>query len=365
LSLRVIVLFGLTSVLHSFLAYAQPYPPSPVITKLTWAPPSTIVRQARGSDNWPITWGDDDNIYTAYGDGWGFKPKVPSKLSLGFAKIIGPATDFHGVNIRSSTGEQKGGGKKGKKASGMLMVNGALYMWVRNANNRGKQCQLAWSTDHAKTWTWSDWKFEQFGYCTFLNFGKNYAEARDNYVYIVTHDNPSAYEMADRFILVRVPKGQITNRSAYEFFKQLDARRDPVWTPDPTQRGAVFKDPGRCYRSGISYNPALKRYFWWQAKYPRGPSERGEGGFGIFDAPEPWGPWTTVYFTKDWDVGPGETGSFPTKWMSDDGKTLYLVFSGNDSFSVRKATLAVGSSQPSRWGVPRPAPTWQSPSRWP
>jgi hypothetical protein len=33
--------------------------------------------------------------------------------------------------------------------------------------------------------------------------------------------------------------------------------------------------------------------------------------------------------------------SFPTKWMGDDGKTLYLVFSGNDSFSLRKATLTL------------------------
>jgi hypothetical protein len=27
--------------------------------------------------------------------------------------------------------------------------------------------------------------------------------------------------------------------------------------------------------------------------------------------PEPWGPWRTVFFTNEWDVGPGETSSFP------------------------------------------------------
>ena len=68
---------------------------------------------------------------------------------------------------------------------------------------------------------------------------------------------------------------------------------------------------------------------------------RFQGGFGIYDAPEPWGPWTTVYFSPVWDVGPGETSSFPTKWMSEDGKTLHLVFSGDDFFSVRKAILTV------------------------
>jgi hypothetical protein len=62
---------------------------------------------------------------------------------------------------------------------------------------------------------------------------------------------------------------------------------------------------------------------------------------GVYDAPEPWGPWTTVDFAQQWDVGPGESGCFPTKWMSHDGRTLFLVFSGDDCFSVRRAQLQV------------------------
>jgi hypothetical protein len=64
-------------------------------------------------------------------------------------------------------------------------------------------------------------------------------------------------------------------------------------------------------------------------------------GGSIYDAPEPWGPWTTVFYTENWDVDPGESQHLPTKWMSADGKTLHMVFSGNDSFSVRQATLSV------------------------
>ena len=88
-------------------------------------------------------------------------------------------------------------------------------------------------------------------------------------------------------------------------------------------RGAVFRHSGRCYRAGISYNPALKRYLWCQIIPGR--DTRYKGGLGIYDAPEPWGPWTCAYFTENWDTGPGETASFPTKWMSADGKTLYLT----------------------------------------
>jgi len=334
---------------------------------VTWSPKKNIIRKAKGSDNWPLTWADDDNLYTAYGDGYGFHPRVPGKLSLGFAKIVGPPTDFSGVNIRSPTGEQKGDGASGKKASGMLMADGVLYMWVRNAGNS----QLAWSTDHAISWTWSDWKFiTSFGYPTFLNFGKNYAGARDDYVYTYSHDSDSAYTPADRMVLARVPKDHIKNRNAYVFFKSLDADGNPVWTKDINQRGAVFENPGRCYRAGISYNAGLRRYLWCQT-LPGGDT-RYRGGFGIYDAPEPWGPWTTVYFTLEWDVGPGETSSFPTKWMSADGTSLYLVFSGEDSFSVRKATLTLiadeandetgNSPNPHSSEMAFPGTDWQEPT---
>jgi hypothetical protein len=61
---------------------AAPYPPSSVIRGITFAPESTIVRQAIDSDNWPITWADDGEQYTSYGDGWGFDPRTERKLSL-------------------------------------------------------------------------------------------------------------------------------------------------------------------------------------------------------------------------------------------------------------------------------------------
>ncbi len=317
-------------------AVAPPYPASSVITGIEWAPVESIVRQAQGSDNWPITWADDDALYTAYGDGRGFAPFVETKLSLGLARITGPAEKFAGVNLRAPTLETRGDGAKGKKASGLLMVEGTLYLLARNAGN----AQLAWSTDRGRSWSWSDWTFtESFGCPTFLNFGRDYAEAPDSFVYVYSHDHDSAYEPADQMVLARVPSGRIARRDAYEFFAELDDQGHPMWTPDITRRGAVFSHPGRCYRSGITYNSALKRYLWCQI-LPGGDT-RYAGGFGIYDAPEPWGPWTTVFFTENWDVGPGETASIPTKWISDDGTTIHLVFSGDDQFSVRQAKLRI------------------------
>ncbi len=318
---------------------AAPYPGSKAITGIEWAPKEAIIRKAKGSDNWPLTWADDDRQYTAYGDGWGFEPLLPTKLGMGFARVEGNPPDFRGVNIASPTGEQVGNGDKSKKASGILCVDGVLYLWARGSGNP----QLAWSKDRGTTWEWASWKFTtSFGCPTFLNFGKNYAGARDDFVYVYSHDSDSAYRPADRMVLARVGKGRITDRDAYEFFKGLDDKRQPVWSKEVADRGAVFNHKTRCYRSGITFNSGLKRYMWVQiipGTEGKKADTRFEGGFGIYDAPEPWGPWTTVYFTEKWDVGPGESASFPTKWMSADGKTVHLVFSGDDYFAVRKATM--------------------------
>jgi hypothetical protein len=136
-------------------------------------------------------------------------------------------------------------------------------------------------------------------------------------------------------VLARVPKDHIRQRADYEFFERLDPSGQPVWTGDIARRGPVMTNPGRCYRSSVSYNAGLNRYLWVQTGL--GDDPRFAGGLTIYDAPEPWGPWTTVFATERWDVGPGETASFPPKWMSPDGRTLYLVFSGDDCFSVRRA----------------------------
>lgn len=318
----------------SHLSVAPPCPASPVIAGIEWAPADTIVRKARGGDNWPITWADDDNLYTAYGDGKGFEPLIDRKLSMGLCRVIGPPESFIAENLRCPTLETVGDGPSGKKASGLLMVDGTLYLLARNAGNS----QLAISRDHGNTWEWSDWKFTtSFGCPTFLNFGRNYAGARDQFVYLYSHDNDSAYKPADQFVMARVPAARISDRDAWEFFAGLKASGEPVWSSDIAERLAVFHNPGRCYRSGISYNPGLRRYLWCQI-IP-GEETRFEGGFAIYDSPEPWGPWTLVFHTEKWDVGPGESSSFPTKWISTDGRTVHLVFSGDDHFSVRQGTI--------------------------
>lgn len=326
-----------------------PYPPSPMILGIDWAPADTIVRQAKDGDNWPVTWADDDAIYTTWGDGTGFAPKVDHKLSCGFARVTGPAEKFVGENVRTQA-EQLGAGRAGKKGWGILSVDGTLYLWLGHADLKGGTNQLAWSRDHARTWTFADWTFPEFGLLGFVNFGRDYAGARDEYVYSYSQDSSRPDTPADRFVLLRAPKERVTERSAWEFFAGLDDNGQPRWSAKIEDRQGVFEHKEACLRSAMTYSPALKRYLWWQQiPQPAGHRDRGDtrfdGGFGVYDAPEPWGPWTTAYFTAKWDVGPGEHGDFPAKWMSADGRTNWLVFSGEDAFSVRKGVFRVAEGR--------------------
>src|SRR3954454_6951094 len=178
-----------------------------------------------------------------------------------------------------------------------------------------------------------------FGSPSFLNFGRNYAGARDGYVYTYSQDGDSAYESDNGIVLARVPRERITDRSAWEYFERLDEHGRAMWTADLDRRGAVFEKPGGCQRVDVVYNPGLQRYLMALGY-------NHDGAWGIFDAPEPWGPWTTVFHSDGaagpWDIAGTHGYRLPAKWIGADGLRMTLVFSGvapNDAFCTRGIRL--------------------------
>jgi hypothetical protein len=324
-----------------------PYPPSPVIEGMTIG--SSRVSVGDG-DNWPMTWADDGNLYTVYHDGKGFGGSVV--MSMGQAKIIGDPPTISGHNIPSPNGnvpfpeKGEGGGAQQRKASGMLMVNGVLYMWLRNFYTDGTGSTLAWSSDRAQNWTFASWNFDEIGYPVWLNFGQNYAGGPDNYLYFYSPNSKSAYAYGDTLILGRVHQKQVTVRSGYTFFSGLDPAGNPVWSSDTQQRQPIFQNPGRVFRPDAVYNAGLGRYFLSMMSHSRFPFDKKKPGghFSVFDAPTPWGPWTTVHY--DAAFLPNESPFapvIPTKWMSADGTSLSLVYStypfGPYALHVQPVTL--------------------------
>lgn len=311
-----------------------PYPKSSVITGITFDT-SSLVRKAPGSDLWPVAWADDDNLYTAWGDGGGFGgTNSDGRVSLGVARLAGSPPAFTGINVFGGKSASAPATFTGKP-TGVLAVGSTLYMLViRDTTfDRGKMCR---STDAARSWTCTNWDFEPpLDGISFLTIGKGHAGS-DGYVYGYNSDGNGV-------MLARVPVAQIMSRAAYQFFAGTDAAGAPVWSSDITRRRPVFSDPqGTGWAPRAAYHPVLRRYLL-------AVHHNEAGGWGLFDAPTPWGPWTTVVYHERWlDDGVFKFGfTFNQKWMNGDGRTLYMIFSGTgvyDSFNVIKATLTVASA---------------------
>ncbi|MCP5515966.1 MAG: serine hydrolase [Verrucomicrobiales bacterium] len=320
----------------------SPLPASRVIRGVRWAPAETIRRFAPGSDNWPMATGPDGWVYTAYGDGHGFAPGVDRKLSLGFARFRGWPDAFNTENVRSPSGECFGDGARGLKASGLLAVDGTLYLLARNATN----ATLAWSGDNARSWAWADWRFtSSFGCPTFIEPGAGTTGATREWIYVLSPDADDAYTPADAQVLARVPQHAVREPENWEFFSGTDAAGNPRWSSAVADRKPVLELPGRCYRPSVHFNAACGRYLLVQALPSPELDHRGgtndlrfRGGLAIFDAPEPWGPWSTVYYNEAWDVAPGESAHLPAA-MTDAGGGGWLVFSGEDAFSLRRVAF--------------------------
>ena len=343
---------------------SSPYPPGSVITAVSfdWL---THDERAPGSDNWPITWADDGHQYTSWGDGGGFGgTNSQGRVSLGVARIEGAWNTYQGFNVWGGENPENPAQFDGK-SYGVLSVDGVLYMWWGPGSNGTfyNETRLVSSTDHGATWTKASWDWTTTDpdiiSGTFLNFGQDYAGARDGFVYsyfirkysngLSTHSGGSP--ATGKIDLARVPQGEILTQGSYEWYAGLDGGNQPLWTSDAVQRQPVFEDAnGVGWNVSVSYNAPLQRYLLATEH-----SETFKGNMGLFDAPEPWGPWTTVTYFESPSFGSGGQGTtsffwnFANKWLSADGKNFTMVFTGiggDDSWNTIRGTFGASASSP-------------------
>ena len=341
------VLAAILAIAGSPLAADSPYAAGDVIEAIhfNW---DTHDRRAPGSDNWPVTWADDDHQYTSWGDGGGFGgTNELGRVSLGVARVEGSRDAHTGHNVWGGH-EAEHAATFGGKSYGIICVDGVLYMWVSPGSGEDNytEAKVYRSTDHGASWSGASWAFTAgngFIMPTFLQFGKNYEGARDTYVYVYANhlkrSDTLAVQVPGEIALMRTARGGIMDRGAYEFFAGLDGEGNPTWTGDIGGRAPVFQDPaGVGWNTSASYNAGIGRYFLITEH-----THTFEGTIGIFDAPEPWGPWTTVLYSDSF--GEGEIAqttfffNFANKWLSADGKDFVLVFTGigadtNDSWNT-------------------------------
>src|SRR5690606_15374656 len=318
-------------------------------------------------DNFQLTWADDDHQYGIWGDGGGFAgTNSEYRVSFGVARIEGDHDNYKGYDRYGHKESAEFEARTIGKSWGIISVKGDLYAWVHpdrkgglwgNWEDHHSESRIYISKDKGASWQPADWAFslrDDLIGGGILQFGRDYSGAKDKYVYHYlvqpnfhrdSQGNVGELQVPGKIYLLRVSKNKIMKRKAYEFFSGLDGEK-PIWTKDVESKRPVFVDEnGVGTPIGISYNPGLKRYLL-STEHDKPES----GMLGVFEAPNPWGPWSTVVYTTD-ETPFGHDNSevvpancffwcFPTKWVSNDGQSANMVFTGagggknNDSFNT-------------------------------
>jgi len=54
-------------------------------------------------------------------------------------------------------------------------------------------------------------------------------------------------------VMARVPKGNVRDRNAHEFYSGMDGRGEPTWSADISKRKPIFSDPRGVQRISLTY----------------------------------------------------------------------------------------------------------------
>jgi len=325
-----------------------PYPPSKLIRGITWEW-ETYTNAAPGSDLWPVTWGPDDNLYVAWGDGGGFGgTDSDGRVAMGIGRIEGDPENWRGFNVNGGKNpEHPATFVKRGKTSALLSVQGTLYALVnlQNGNWPDVNHVLVWSKDKGAHWSQVDWVFPRghFLPAKFVNFGKDYSgvpESLAGSIYVCGQRPQEPGKYAKRISTLRVPISKIRKELEYVLisgpipYDSLGANtrfgtNDNIGVNErarsnPEDEIGAFVDTNGVAIAGIVYNPGIKRFLL--TCYHTGP-----GQLGVFEGENPWGPWSTIAYYENWAgmgaEGEGLSCEFPQKWISADGLTLWCIFS--------------------------------------
>ncbi len=324
-------------------SFSQPYLPSSVISGVTYDKKSKE-QLAPGSDNFQVTWADDNHQYAAWGDGGGFGgTNLNGRVKLGVARIEGNNDNYRGYNVWGGYKTENLAQFDGK-SWGMICIDSILYMWATTESHPHiEEVRLAYSKDHGAHWTKTDVVFyntENMTIPTFLQFGRNYDGAIDEYVFsYFIHSLLTTEEFGvnipGKIYLARVRKADMLDKSKYKYFSGMHDSL-PTWTTSLEKKQPVFKNAvdGVGWNLSVSYNAPLERYFLMTEH-----TESHAGYHGMFDAPNPWGPWTTVeYDTGNW-LGYGSTffRCFSNKWLSGNGRDFVMIYTGTNWIGTNDA----------------------------
>lgn len=340
---------------------------------ITWAADDTMY-VGTGDPNWAVK---DHANYVAnpQKNGWAESWELYTAMSgVAFEKITGEPEHFQIERVNDMPGFIGPGGA-GTKPAGVISVNGRIYMAVQNLlgekpphigekSQHGSDATIIWSDDYGKTWTpklddillsfekeqyehvggYGYWKTPPeerteykgwkpmfpgclFGGPSFIQFGRDNADAVDQYVYAISGDQ---WDNGSQIRLSRVHQDHVMERERWEF-AVVDEHHDVTWTSELENATPILEVDRHLGMPEMVYVKSLQKYILltWALRTDFRTLTGSE--LTILEADRPWGPFSLVHY--DWMWYKREccpyTPKLPLKWFDQQNLEGYILHSGN------------------------------------
>lgn len=322
-----------------------------------------------GADTWYPSWAADGNLYSPWTDGnvngLG-SSSAGENATTGHATLLGD-DPLHLVVTNQGVFASSPRPYEGRYPCGSLVYDGVWYYGtyclhpgggirrdgiIYNWPWLGPFVGFRWSTNYGRSWTETpctpakplfgeqalNGEPVKIGAPHFVDFGRNLEHSPDGKAYLVAQgasdgkDRRFAYDSwitADQAYLTRVTPGieNMNDASKYEFFAGRNESGAAVWSRDfeRIQPVAEWRDHMGCVT--MTYDAPLRKYLMCVTD---GGNTVSRYSTYILEAGDPAGPWKLVAYLKDF----GEQAYFvniPSKFISEDGRTLWLCYAANFS----------------------------------
>jgi hypothetical protein len=133
----------------------------------------------------------------------------------------------------------------------------------------------------------------------------------------------------DQIYLLRIAPSVKTSNdpAAYEFYGGKDREGKPVWTGDFEKIKPLLEWDNNMGCVTVTYNAVLKKYLMCVTD---GGNTVSRMNTYLLEADRLDGDWRIITYMKDFGVQ-GYFVNIPSKFIGADGKTMWLLYSGNFS----------------------------------
>jgi len=346
------------SVMHEWPSTPPPDIPFPPSRELTGIAFTGRYAQYGHADTWFPSWASNGNLYSSWTDGTVNGVRSSSmgvKATTGYATILGD-DPLHLTITDVGTYGASPGLCNGRYPAGSLVYDGVWFYGTYCLNQTvglgldadvlGPFVGFRWSTDYGHTWHPSPHTpcrplFGgvpiKLGLPHFVDFGRNMEYSPDGKAYIVSQGaaepDPKprnanlSWITGDQIYLARVkPRIDTMNKqSAYEYFAGHDSHGHALWTRDFSKIQPLIDWNNNTGNVSVTYDAPIKKYLM---VITDGGNTISKFNTYILESSKITGPWRLVVYMRNF----GQQAyfvNFPSKFISKDGRTLWLSYSAN------------------------------------